>query len=172
MARAETIYDLVLILDPQAPEEARAKIVADTRSAIEADGTLVRHDEWGERALAYPIDRHATGEYHLLQLHPGSAQLLSDLDRTLSITDGLLRHRIIKLAPGTPEPPDMRSSAPARRAEGETAAPPAAPAPAAAPDDAAPVQAAEATDEAPAADSPPQQPADGEGAEAPVGEPA
>ncbi len=122
-------YDLVLLLDPQAEESVRAKIVADTRATVEAQGQLLRHDEWGERPLTYPIQKKASAEYHLLQFHAGGAELLSDLDRTLRITDGVLRFRLIKLKPGVPDAPDMRSSsAPPRRAETE---PPAA-APAAA----------------------------------------
>ena len=64
-------YDLVLLLDPQAEEAARTKIVADARAAIEAQGELLRHDDWGERALTYPIDHKANAEYHLLQFHVG-----------------------------------------------------------------------------------------------------
>jgi small subunit ribosomal protein S6 len=120
-------YDLVLVLDPQGDEGARAKIVADTRSAIEGQGELLRHDEWGERPLAYPIERRSSGIYHLMQFHPAGAELLSALDRTLRIADGVLRFRIIKLKPGVPDAPDMRASAP-RRAEAD--APQPAPAPA------------------------------------------
>lgn len=106
-------YDLVLLLDPQAEPATREKIVADTRSAVEAGGELLRHDQWGERALAYPIDRKPSAEYHLLQFHAGGEALLSGLDRTLRITDGVLRFRIIKLKPGVPDAPDMRAAAPA-----------------------------------------------------------
>jgi small subunit ribosomal protein S6 len=102
-------YDLVLLLDPQAEDGARAKIVSSTRDAIVAQGELVRHDEWGERPLAYPVKRKASAEYHLLQFHTGSAELIAELNRTLRITDGVLRFRINKLAPGTPEAPDLRS---------------------------------------------------------------
>ncbi|HTU77451.1 MAG TPA: 30S ribosomal protein S6 [Solirubrobacteraceae bacterium] len=113
-------YDLVLLLDPQAQESARAKIVADTRATIEGQGELLRHDEWGERPLAYPIERRTSAEYHLLQFHANAAELLSELPRTLRITDGVLRFRLIKLARGVPDAPDMRSSASgARRPEGE-----------------------------------------------------
>ena len=101
-------YDLVLLLDPQAEPPVRAKIVSDAHSAISAKGELVRHDEWGERALAYPIDHKATAEYHLLQFRPSSVELIAELDRTLSITDGVIRFRVNKLKPGTPEAPDMR----------------------------------------------------------------
>jgi small subunit ribosomal protein S6 len=115
-------YDLVLLLDTQAEESARAKIVADTRGAVEEHGELLRHDEWGERPLTYPIEKKASAEYHLLQFHATGTELLKDLDRTLRITDGVLRFRIIKLKPGVPDAPDMRSSsAPARPVETEPA---------------------------------------------------
>jgi small subunit ribosomal protein S6 len=114
-------YDLVLLLDTQAEESDRAKIIADTRAAVEADGELLRYDDWGERPLTYPIAKKTSAEYHLLQFHAGSGELLSDLGRTLRITDGVMRFRIIKLAPGVPAAPDMRSSSapPARRVETE-----------------------------------------------------
>jgi small subunit ribosomal protein S6 len=142
-------YDLMLLLDPQAEESARAKIVADAVSAINAQGELVRQDDWGERPLAYPIDRKTSANYHLLQFHVGQTALLEGLDRTLRITDGVVRHRIIKLKPGTPNPPEV--SAAQRRsepAEGEPAPAPQAP-PAEAPAPAA---------EAPAAEAPPAEP--------------
>jgi small subunit ribosomal protein S6 len=152
-------YDLVLLLDPQAEDAARAKIVADTRGAIEAGGELLRHDPWGERALTYPIERRASAEYHLFQFHAGSAELLSGLDRTLRITDEILRFRIIKLKPGVPDAPDM-SSAASRRSEPEPGAREAQGAPAPEPAATAPAQ------DAPA-ESPPAEAAP---AEAPVGE--
>jgi small subunit ribosomal protein S6 len=114
------IYDLVLLLDLELEEPERAKIVADARASIEAQGELVRHDPWGERALAYPIARKTSAEYHLLQFHAGSPQLLDNLEHSLRIIDGILRFRIIKLKPGVPEAPDMRASSSApRRSEVE-----------------------------------------------------
>ncbi len=118
MTLPATTYDLVLLLDPQAEESLRANIVADAREAIGAKGELVRHDEWGERPLAYPIDHKATAEYHLLQFHASEIELIGELSRTLQITDGVIRFRINKLKPGTPEAPEMRperaGGAPAR----------------------------------------------------------
>jgi small subunit ribosomal protein S6 len=112
-------YDLVLLLDPQVEEATRAKIVADARATIEAQGELLRYDEWGERPLTYPIDKKTSAAYHLLQFHAGTPELLSVLDRTLRITDGILRFRIIKLAPGVPDAPDMHA---VRRTEAEPVA--------------------------------------------------
>jgi len=127
MPAASPTYDLVLLLDAQAEDGARAKIVADARSAIEAQGELLRHDEWGTRTLAYPIQRKTVAEYHLMQFHASSTDLLPQLDRSLRLADEALRHRIIKLKAGVPEAPDMRSSADPLRAQA-SAPTPAAPA--------------------------------------------
>jgi small subunit ribosomal protein S6 len=114
-------YDLVLLLDVQADDDTRAKVVAGARAAIEAQGEFLRHDEWGVRTLTYPIDRKPTADYHLLQFHAGSSELLDSLNRTLRIADEVMRFRIIKLAPGVPDAPDMSSSAPAAPPQAETA---------------------------------------------------
>jgi small subunit ribosomal protein S6 len=117
MTLPATTYDLVLLLDLQAEEPVRAKIVEDVRQAIAAKGELERHDEWGERALSYPIDHKTTAEYHLLQFHASTVELIADLNRTLHITDGVIRFRINKLKPGTPAAPDMRPGATHTREE-------------------------------------------------------
>ena len=125
-------YDLVLLLNARVEEDVRAKILADTRAAIVAAGEVVNEDDWGDRALAYPIERHADAEYRLLQFHAHTPQLLGDLDRTLRITDEILRFRIVKLKPGTPAAPDMRSGAGAAPRQAEplhTPPPPPAEAP-------------------------------------------
>jgi small subunit ribosomal protein S6 len=157
-------YDLVLLLDPAADDATRAKLVADTRASIEAQGELLRHDEWGERALTYPIDKKTSARYHLLQFHVSATELLSSLDRTLRLADEVLRFRIIKLAPGVGAPPsDMAAgaaAAPSQAPAESEQAPPAevqAPATSETPAEVAPAaEAAEApaqTAEAPAEDA-------------------
>jgi len=116
----------MILLDTQAEEDVRAKLVADARAAIEARGELLRHDDWGTRALAYPINRQAVAEYHLLQFHAGAASLLSDLDRSLRIADEALRFRIIKLRAGVPAAPDMSAGVSAQREPSADAVPAAA----------------------------------------------
>jgi small subunit ribosomal protein S6 len=146
-------YDLVLLLDPQAEESARAKVVTDTRASISARGELLRHDEWGERALSYPIERRSTARYHLLQFHAGDGELLGGLDRTLRLADEVLRFRIIKLAPGVPAAPDMSAAPAAPSRQSEDAAPDGGQA-AAAEDEQPQATDGEAASEAPAEDEP------------------
>ncbi len=109
-------YDLVLMLDAEAQEDVRAKVLAETSEAIGAQGELLRHDVWGDRALTYPIEHKATAEYHLMQFHASTPELLRGLQRSLHIADGVVRFRIVKLKPGTPAAPDMQAGAAAVRA--------------------------------------------------------
>jgi len=102
MAKPAPVYDLVLLLDPQVEDDRRQKILDDTRALVAGGGEIVNEQDWGQRPLAYEIRHKGQAEYHLLQFHAGSRDLLANLDRTLRITDGVTRHRIIKLAPGTP----------------------------------------------------------------------
>jgi small subunit ribosomal protein S6 len=120
-ARAPT-YDLVMLLDLEAEDDARAKPLADARAAIEAQGELLRHDDWGNRALAYAIERRNTAEYHLLQFHAQTPELLRTLDRSLRIADEVLRFRSIKLRPGVPDAPDMRAAPAGARRSAEASA--------------------------------------------------
>lgn len=151
MAAKNPTYDLVLMLDTTAPDDLREKIVADVERIVGNGGEIVGRQDWGPRATAYEIRHKADADYHLLQFH-GTTDVLSTLDRNLRITDGVIRFRIIKLAPGTPPPPETRPeprpAAAGVPAVGEAPAPVEAPAPADMPA-AADVPAA-ALDEAPA----------------------
>src|SRR5579862_5183168 len=96
MAATAQIYDLMLLIDAAAEDDVRAKIVADARAAIQAEGSLVGDQAWGLRPLAYDIGHRNQAEYHLLQFS-GPPSLISSLEHTLRITDGVLRHRMIKI---------------------------------------------------------------------------
>jgi small subunit ribosomal protein S6 len=124
MAAPAPLYDLMLLLDTSAPEEQRKKVLSDVESMVSSTGEIVGTQDWGTRALAYEIDHRTDAEYHLLQFH-GPAALLASLQRTLRIADGVVRFRIIKLAPGTPAPTELP------RAEAPSAPPAPAPTPAA-----------------------------------------
>jgi len=109
MASAPILYDLVLLLSMEGDDEARAKVLSDVEAAIAAGGgSIARQDNWGRRPTTFPIDHQGEAEYHLLQFF-GPPALLESLSHSLRIADEVLRFRIIKVVPGTPEAP---SSAP------------------------------------------------------------
>ena len=111
------LYDLMLLLDPDLPEERRTAIVSSTQTAIESDGSLIGSHDWGTRRLAYEIDHRPEAAYHLFQFE-GSPELLQRLDHSLKIADGVLRFRIFRVDPRSPvTAPPAASAPPAARRE-------------------------------------------------------
>ncbi len=104
-------YDLMLMLDPKAEQATRTKIRSDVRAMIEQGGSIIGDHDYGVRKMSFEINHEANAEYDLVQFH-GPNSVLEQLQRTLRITDGVTRFRIIKLRAGVGEPPDLRQEAP------------------------------------------------------------
>ena|SRR5436190_13650765 len=100
MALPPPLYDLVLLLDSEAAEEQRTKVLDDAVRIIAKHGEVVSDEDWGLRALAFEIRHKPEAQYHLLQFH-ATREALEELNRMLHIADGVVRYRIIKLKPGT-----------------------------------------------------------------------
>jgi small subunit ribosomal protein S6 len=100
-------YDLMLLLDPNAPEGRDEHILGDVDAAIAAGGTLIGRHDWGLRRMTFEIDHRPEAAYYLFQFE-GGTELLDRLNHMLKITDGVLRFRIIKLRAGMPPPPDPK----------------------------------------------------------------
>jgi MFS transporter, UMF1 family len=72
------LYDLMLLLDPNAPDERRAEVIAEVHSMIESGGEAVGSHDWGVRRLAFEIDHRPEAAYHLFQFE-GEPALLERL---------------------------------------------------------------------------------------------
>jgi small subunit ribosomal protein S6 len=96
------LYDLMLMLDPNAPEERQREVLQNAESMIQADGSLVGSHDWGVRRMSFEIDHRPEAAYHLFQFESDSKELLERLDHSLKIADGVLRFRIFKVDPDTP----------------------------------------------------------------------
>jgi small subunit ribosomal protein S6 len=94
-------YELILMLDPEIPDERREEIAGNARERIDSAGTLRHSDTWGLRKLAYEIRQRTEADYRFYRFE-AEPPLLSDLDHTLKITDGILRFRLFKVDPRAP----------------------------------------------------------------------
>ena len=112
------LYDLMLLTDPNAPEETRSTAVAEAESVIGSGGELVATHDWGTRRMAYEIDHRPEAEYRLYQFR-GDNALLERLNQRLRIHDGVLRFRIIRSKEGQPMPPPPEQQSPRRRDDRE-----------------------------------------------------
>lgn len=89
-------YELILMLDPETPDDRRDQITSDARTKIESAGSLKQERTWGVRKMAYEIEKRGEADYRFFRFD-GETELLDDLSHTLRITDGVLRFRIFKV---------------------------------------------------------------------------
>ena len=105
-------YELLLMLDPDLPEERQTEIVTRMRELVErGNGTWVSHDAWGRRRLAFEIDKKTDGAYHLVGFDADPATL-DELSRILRITDGVMRHMATRRLKPPSKPQTRESSQP------------------------------------------------------------
>ncbi len=89
-------YELMLVIQPDAPDERIAAIVDRATRQITTDGgRIIKVAPWGRRRLAYPIDRHRDGSYHIV-LFEAVPTTIVEIERTLLITEEVLRHLIVR----------------------------------------------------------------------------
>jgi small subunit ribosomal protein S6 len=89
-------YELMLVFRPDAPDDRIAAIIDRTTRQITADGgQIVKVAPWGRRRLAYAIDRHREGAYHIV-VFEAPTTVIAELERGLLITEELLRHLVVR----------------------------------------------------------------------------
>ena len=100
-----TEYEILLLLDPELSDEKQTEIIGRVRTLVEqGGGTFERHDPWGRRKLAYPIDKKEDGSYHLLTFS-ANAETLDEIGRVLKIDDDVMRHMATRRPEGGPAEP-------------------------------------------------------------------
>jgi small subunit ribosomal protein S6 len=98
-------YEILLLLDPDLAEEKQVEILGRLRTLIEkGGGVFERHDVWGRRRLAYPIDKKEEGVYHLVSFS-ATPETLDELSRVLKIDDDVIRHMATRRPQGGPSEP-------------------------------------------------------------------
>ncbi|MGE5482144.1 MAG: 30S ribosomal protein S6 [Bacteroidota bacterium] len=96
-------YELMVIFDPGKVEgdEAVAQMLDRIQGIITGEGGQVsKVDRWGRRRLAYEIGGTTEGYYVVIQFE-AEPKTAAELGRVLRITDGVLRHMIVRPNPVT-----------------------------------------------------------------------
>ncbi len=96
MAKVQSKYETVFILNPDLTEEATAAAVEKFKTLIGQNGTLGEIEDWGKRRLSYEINDFTEGYYTLIRFE-SAPDFPAELDRIYRITDGILRSLIICL---------------------------------------------------------------------------
>jgi small subunit ribosomal protein S6 len=89
-------YEIVVIFDATLEEnvirETTDKIGEYVRSK---GGTTGRVDRWGKRNFAYEINHRTEGYYVIIEA-TGEPAVLAEVDRMLSLSDAVIRHRVLR----------------------------------------------------------------------------
>jgi small subunit ribosomal protein S6 len=89
-------YELMLIIRPDAPDEKAAAVIdRTTRYVVAEGGQIIKVAPWGRRRLAYPIDRHREGSYHIV-VFESPAEAIAELERSLQITEEVIRYLVTR----------------------------------------------------------------------------
>ena len=89
-------YETIFIQHPSLDEEAVKANIEKFKGVIEnGGGTIENVDVWGKRKLAYEINKVNEGYYTLINFE-ANPELPKELDRVFRITDGVIRHIIVK----------------------------------------------------------------------------
>ena len=97
MAERVNQYELTYIINPVRNEDQTRSIVNKVTKYIEDhDGEIIEVDEWGNKRLAYQIDRKRNGYYVNMYFRaPGT--IIQPLERTMEINDDILRYLTLRM---------------------------------------------------------------------------
>ncbi|MCL5076517.1 MAG: 30S ribosomal protein S6 [Actinobacteria bacterium] len=99
-------YEVVLIIDSGIDEEAIQATIDKSVDLVKNQGGLVgRVDKWGRKRFAYELKNRWEGYYALVEID-AEPVVVAELDRVLSITDEILRYKILR----TPEASSKKSA--------------------------------------------------------------
>ena len=90
-------YELMVIHRFDMAEPDVRSAVAEVEKAItDRDGVVTDTDFWGKRRFAYEINHMNEGYYSVITFD-GPVELQEALDRSLSLLDAVVRHKIVRM---------------------------------------------------------------------------
>ena len=89
-------YELMVITDPSLSEEERTKSLDELKKLFKDNSvTIEKEDVWGDKKLAYKINKSERGFYILLDLYM-DGKLIKDLSKTINLDKNIWRYMFIK----------------------------------------------------------------------------
>src|SRR2546427_1722496 len=101
----------MFILHPERGGAVKEYIERLKKIVEERGGTVAHLEEWGLRDLAYRIQKQMKGYYTLLQ-YRSTARVVEELERTLKLSDGVLRYLTIRVDESAQAIPQVASKKP------------------------------------------------------------
>ena len=90
-------YESLFILNPALDDAEVKKVIDKVEGYIKkGEGEVLKIDNWGKKKLAYEVKKQKKGNYILLNFRM-KAGAIRELERSLKLTDPVIKFMIIKL---------------------------------------------------------------------------
>ena len=89
-------YELAVVVSAKIEDEERAAVVDKCKALIERfGGTITNVDDWGQKRLAYEIQKMKEGFYYFIQFEAESSAP-AEIESRIRIMDNVLRYLVVK----------------------------------------------------------------------------
>ena len=87
-------YEMIVILKPNLEEDSKKDALQRLYDIIEANGTLGQIDDWGNKKLAYEIQKFSEGNYVLINFE-AEPTIVKELERRAQIADQVIKYLVV-----------------------------------------------------------------------------
>ncbi len=102
-------YEIVFLVHPSQSEQVPAMVERYRASVEKSGGKIHRHEDWGRRQLAYPINKIHKAHYILLNVECDQPTL-DELESAFRFNDAVLRNLILIRDAAVTEPSPLAKS--------------------------------------------------------------
>lgn len=91
-------YELLYIVNPNLEDDRVKNIIDEISTELSKyKVSIINHNLWGKKRLAYPINNNKYGIYLLLQFSSEKFDFLKDFERFLILNKTVIRHQLVRL---------------------------------------------------------------------------
>ncbi len=102
--KSSTLYETLFILRPELSGKAKEFIDRFKKIIEDLHATEIKVEEWGNRDLAYPIQKLNRGYYSLMQ-YRASTGIVEELERNMKLLEGVMRFLTVRRDEDLATPP-------------------------------------------------------------------
>ena len=88
------LYDLVVVIRTSVKDTDRKKLIETVKAWFEGI-KVTKEDDWGQKALAYPIKKQDAGNYYLIQFESEKG-VEKGIESRLLRNENILRHLLLR----------------------------------------------------------------------------
>lgn len=120
-------YEVVFLVHPDQSSQVPAMVERYQQMVTQDGGKIHRHEDWGRRQLAYPINKVHKAHYVLMNIECDQ-NALQELENAFRYNDAVIRNLILSRSEAVTEPSPMMKSNDSSRSRNKRERAPAKPA--------------------------------------------